>query len=111
MSAAAVCGQFSAYLTVETNAVLDEKNGAVSQTVEAALLASVDSGMKGASSSNSGVQAAQTEIADALDLPNTTAPGLPYDPDAKAYRSAQYHLNEACNAAGAPMSIHVNTGG
>lgn len=110
-SASAICGQFSAFFTVETNATSDAKSGTITKAVEAAELSSIVTGMKEATSTDSGIQNAQTKLAAALAAPNSSAPGLPYDPTSSMYRSAQQQLVRACSAAGSKISEYANVGG
>lgn len=111
MSAAAVCGQFSALFSIETNATAAAKAGTITRAVEAAELSSIVPGMKEAASSDSGVQSAQQKLAAALSASSTSAPGLPYDPSSTGYRAAQQQLVSACRAAGSQISEYVNVGG
>ncbi|BDZ50375.1 hypothetical protein GCM10025867_26160 [Frondihabitans sucicola] len=107
-SAASACGQFSGFLNVEEIAAFHAKNGSLSTATEGAILETLVPGLTGVGSSDSGVQAAAQAISSAVAAKNTTAPGLPFDPNAPAYLAAVDKLTLAYKDAGTIMTSYAD---
>jgi len=110
-SAANACGQLSALLSIETQAQVGAKSGAISSDVERAELRIVARGVSNIGAQDATLVGGLAALTAAMHVPAASG-SLPYDPMSAQVRSAESTVASACVAAGSKITIDGSgTGG